>query len=66
MKIIFLHPLIDTARQWWSSLSINEMRTMAAKHQAPFDHHRVYQVDSMLVDTYEKEHGLEPIEGRYY
>jgi hypothetical protein len=62
----YLHPLLDQAKQWWSSLSINQMKDMAAKYHGCLSYHHVLQVDSRMVETYEAEHGLEHKDGIYY
>lgn len=66
MQIIFLHPLLDKARAWWSSLSINEMKDLATKYHNGLSYLHVTKVDSRIVETYEAEHGLAHNEGRYY
>jgi hypothetical protein len=62
----YLHPYLDAARAWWSSLSINQMKEMAKKHNGCLSYLHVTKVDHRLVDTYTAELGLEVKQGTYY
>jgi len=65
MRIKYIHPHLFATHQWWSTLSINEMKALVEKHHAPLSLSHVQQVDSRMVEMYEAEHGLEHTKGTY-
>lgn len=63
--MIYIHPHNEAANAWWSSLSINEMKAIVAKHHAPLSLSHINQVQSRIVETYEIEHCLPKTPGIY-